>query len=170
MIVSLIYAMTRNRVIGRDGGLPWSLPDEMAHFRQTTLGHPVIMGRKTFDSMNRKPLPKRQNIVMSRSECEAEGIQHAIDINSALAFAYESGSQECFVIGGSAIYEAALPVADRLVETIIEAEIDGDVYFPAYDANEWLEVSRTHHPADERHEHAFDIIVRERKGVQAEAA
>ena len=162
--------MTRNRVIGRDGALPWSLPDEMAHFRSTTLGHPVIMGRKTFDSMNRKPLPQRQNIVMSRSIWEAEGIQHAIDLDSALAFARKSGAQECFVIGGSAIYEAALSVADRLYETIIDAEIVGDVYFPVYDEGEWLEVSRSHHPIDERHKHAFDIIVREREANMADAA
>lgn len=162
--------MTRNRVIGRDGGLPWSLPDEMTHFRNTTLGHPVIMGRKTFDSMNRKPLPKRQNIVMSRSEWEAEDIHHAINLDAALAFARERRADECFVIGGSAIYTAALPVADRLYETIIDAEITGDVYFPDYNANEWLEVSRIHHQADERHEHAFDIIVRERIGAEADAA
>lgn len=155
--------MTRNRVIGRDGALPWSLPDEMAHFRSTTLGHPIIMGRKTFDSMNRKPLPKRQNIVMSRSELQDDGVRHARDITTALAIAQENGAEECFVIGGSAIYEAAMPVADRLYETIIDAEISGDVYFPEYDANDWIEVSRTHHAVDERHEHAFDIIVRERE-------
>ena len=160
--------MTRNRVIGRDGGLPWSLPDEMAHFRKTTLGHPVIMGRKTFDSMNRKPLPLRRNIVMSRSEWRAKGIQRAIDLNTALTYASEGSAEECFIIGGSAIYEAALPVADRLYETIIDAEIAGDVYFPIYDMDDWLEVSRTNHAADKRHEHAFDIIVRER--VTAEAA
>ena len=155
--------MTRNRVIGRDGALPWSLPDEMAHFRSTTLGHPIIMGRKTLDSMQRKPLPKRQNIVMSRSELKVEGVQHASDIESALEFARESGTKECFVIGGSAIYEAALPVADRLYETIIDANLPGDVYFPEYDATDWVEVSRTNHAADEHHEHAFAIFVRERK-------
>ena len=162
--------MTRNRVIGRGGGLPWSLPDEMAHFRKTTLGHPVIMGRKTFDSMNRKPLPKRQNIVMSRAQWEVEGVQHAIDLDAAITFARESGAEECFIIGGSAIYEAALPIADRLYETIIDAEITGDVYFPVYNVDEWLEVSRNHHPVDERHEHVFEIFVRERRGLHAEAA
>lgn len=160
--------MTRNRVIGRDGGLPWSLPDEMAHFRSTTRGHPIIMGRKTFDSMNRKPLPKRQNIVMSRSELVADGIQHAYDLDTALTLARRSTAKECFVIGGSAIYEAALPVADRLYETVIDAEISGDVYFPVYDESVWTEIDRTHHPADERHEHAFDIIVHERKRIQGD--
>ena len=159
--------MTRNRVIGRDGALPWRLPDEMAHFRSTTLGHPIVMGRKTFDSMNRNPLPKRQNIVMSRSELNVDGVQHAYDLEKALAYASESDSEECFVIGGSAIYELALTVADRLYETIIDAEISGDVYFPAYDESEWTEVERTHHPSDERHQHSFDIIVRERKRAKA---
>ena len=162
--------MTRNRVIGRDGKLPWSLPDEMAHFRETTLGHPIIMGRKTFDSMNRKPLPKRQNIVMSRSEFKVDGVQHAYDLNTALDHARESGAAECFVIGGSAIYEASLPVADRLYETIVDAEIPGNVYFPEYDGTEWVEVERTHHPADERHAHAFDIILRERKPLVVDTA
>lgn len=162
--------MTRNRVIGRDGELPWSLPDEMAHFRETTLGRPIIMGRKTFDSMNRKPLPQRQNIVMSRSELKVDGVQHAYDLNTALDHARESGAGECLVIGGSAIYEAFLPIADRLFETIVDAEIPGDVYFPEYDGAEWVEVARTHHPADERHMHAFDIIVRERKRQIPDAA
>ena len=161
--------MTRNRVIGRDGTLPWSLPDEMAHFRSTTLGHPIIMGRKTFDSMRRKPLPKRQNIVMSRSELAYAGVQHARDMTTALTIARESGSDECFVIGGSAIYDAVFPVADRLYETIIDVEITGDVYFPEYEANEWVEVERTHHPADEHHAYAFDIFVRARKGKETNA-
>lgn len=155
--------MTRNRVIGRDGTLPWRLPDEMAHFRKTTLGHPIIMGRKTFDSMNRKPLPKRQNIVMSRSELSDEGIQHAPDLDAALSFAQESGAEECFVIGGSAIYAAAFAVADRLYETIVDADIPGDVYFPNYAVDDWEEVQRAHHRIDPKHEYAFDIFVRERK-------
>ena len=121
------------------------------------------MGRKTFDSMNRKPLPRRQNIVMSRSEIGDEGVKHARDLDTALTLARKSGTKECFVIGGSAIYEATLPVADRLYETIIDAEISGDVYFPDYDGTKWVEVERMHHSVDERHEHAFDIIVRERK-------
>ncbi len=155
--------MTRNRVIGRDGTLPWRLPDEMAHFRKTTLGHPIIMGRKTFDSMNRKPLPKRQNIVMSRSELSDEGIQHALDLDAALTFARESGAEECFVIGGSAIYAEALPVADRLYETIVDADIPGDVYFPNYDRESWQEIHRIHHPVDPRHVHAYDITVFRKK-------
>ncbi len=155
--------MTRNRVIGRDGTLPWRLPDEMAHFRKTTLGHPIIMGRKTFDSMNRKPLPKRQNIVMSRSELTDDGIQHAPDLDAALTLARESGAEECFVIGGSAIYAEALPGADRLYETMVDADIPGDVYFPNYEVDDWEEVQRAHHRIDPNHEYAFDIIVRERK-------
>ena len=151
--------MARNRVIGRDGTLPWRLPDEMAHFRKTTLGHPIIMGRKTFDSMNRKPLPERQNIVMSRSELSGEGIQHAPDLETALTFARESGAEECFVIGGSAIYAEALPVADRLYETIVDTDIPGDVYFPNYEVDDWEEVQRAHHPVDPNHEYAFDITV-----------
>ena len=99
-----------------------------------------------------------------------DGVQHAVNVTAALEFARESGAEECFVIGGSAIYEAAFPVADRLYETIIDAEILGDVYFPEYESKDWVEVSRTHHAADERHEHAFDIIVRERKSKEIHAS
>ena len=162
--------MTRNRVIGLDGALPWSLPDEMAHFRTTTIGRPVIMGRKTFDSMHRKPLPRRQNIVLSRSKFAVDGVELANDLDTALALANSGGAKECFVIGGSAIYAATLPRADRLYETIIDAEIAGDTYFPAYDEGDWFEVKRTHHAADERHAYAFDVIVRERKRGEARPA
>ena len=155
--------MTRNRVIGVDGHLPWALPDEMDHFRSTTLDRPIIMGRRTFDAMQRKPLPKRQNIVMSRSEISIEGVHHAANLTKALSIARDSGATECFVIGGSYIYAEALPVANRLYETIIDAEIKGDVYFPEYNAEEWREIQRSHHGIDELHPYAFDITLLERK-------
>ena len=138
MRLSLIWAMTRNRVIGRDNTLPWRLPDEMRHFMRTTLGKPVIMGRKQFDAMG-KPLPKRTNIVLSRDPTFApngavvartldEAIQRARDVTNE--------SDEAVVIGGAQIYALALPRADRLYFTLIDAEIDGDTFFPEFAAND----------------------------------
>lgn len=149
--------MSQNRVIGRDGRLPWHLPDEMAHFRRTTLGHPVIMGRKTFDSQDRKPLPKRQNIVVSRTKIEIDGIDHAFDLTSAIAIAEDSGADECFVIGGSSIYKEALYVADRLYQTIIHATFEGDTFFPDFDLSGWQQIAYRHHPIDKKHSTSFGI-------------
>ncbi len=155
--------MTRNRVIGRNNQLPWQLPDEMAYFRHTTLGHSIVMGRKTFDSIGRKPLPKRQNIVLSHQEVTAPGIQHAQNLTSALTLAREYGAVECFVIGGAKVYEEALLIADRLYETTIDAVLEGDTFFPDIDRTKWQEISIEHHLADERHAYAFSIRVQERK-------
>ena len=155
--------MSRNRVIGRDGKLPWDLPDEMQHFRETTLRHPIIMGRKTFESHGGRPLPNRQNIVLSSHPIKAESIDHAFNLNSALEIAELGGAKECFVIGGAAVYAEALLLADRLYETVVDAEIVGDVYFPIYNQNDWQETNKTHHRADVRHEFAFDITIYKRR-------
>lgn len=154
--------MTRNRVIGRDGDLPWHLPDEMAHFRRTTLGHPIIMGRRTFDSHDRRVLPKRQNIVISRSKIDVEGIFYACDLATAIEFASGTGAEECFVIGGSVIYLEALPLADRLYQTVIDTELVGDTFFPDFDLSYWAEKKTSFHPKDDRHQFAFNISVLER--------
>ena len=154
--------MTRNRVIGRAGELPWNLPDEMAHFRKTTLGHPIIMGRRTFDSHARKALPKRQNIVLSRNKFAVEGVYHAYDLTHAIELAKDTGSDECFVIGGSEIYLHALPLASRLYQTVIDTDLAGDTFFPEFVLSEWREIKRSFHPADEKHQFAYSISVLER--------
>ena len=155
--ISLIWAMTRNRVIGNAGGLPWDLPDEMAHFKRTTLGHAVIMGRRTYESVGH-PLPQRRNIVLSRRGLATvdPGVTVAADFDAALAAA---GEGECFVIGGAQPYAAALPRAHRLIGTFIDAEIEGDTLFPQFDPDDWRLVESTHHPADERHAYGYDIRV-----------
>ena len=161
MILSAIWAMTRNRVIGRGGDLPWRLPDDQRFFRRTTLGKPIIMGRKTFDEIGR-PLPKRRNIVLSRREVATEGVDVARDLESALALAKSDAPEEAFIIGGAQIYALALPMLDRLYMTLIDTELEGDTWFPEFDLANWREVQRKDHPADDRHAWPFTISVFER--------
>jgi dihydrofolate reductase len=162
MRVSLIWAMTRNRVIGRDNALPWRLPDEMRHFMRTTLGHAVIMGRKQFDAMG-KPLAKRTNVVVSRNPTYvANGAVVVRTIEQAIEYARAAGDDEAMVIGGGEIYALALPKADRLYFTLIDTEMDGDTFFPAFDEGQWKEVEREDHAADERHPFAYSIKVLDR--------
>ena len=151
--VSLIWAMTRNRVIGNRGGLPWNLPDEMAHFTDTTMGHAVIMGRRTFQSRG-SPLPGRHNIVLSRRGHTAVGATVVRDLDEALSAA---GDGDCFVIGGVSPCLEALPRAHRLIVTFIDAVVEGDTVFPELDFAPWRKVERVRHPVDERHAYAFDI-------------
>lgn len=166
MIVSLIAAVTKNNVIGKDNDLPWKLPDDMKYFMETTSGHAVIMGRKNFDSLppKFKPLKNRFNIVLSHKKKLDFDVCVVDSMEGALQNAKQhSNNEEVFVIGGAQIYKLALPSADRLYITEIEAVIDGDTHFPAYDKNEWQETSRKHHPSDARHAYAFDFVVYERK-------
>lgn len=158
--------MTRNRVIGRDNDLPWRLPRDMKHFMTTTRGHPVIMGRRTFESMD-QALPARTNIVISRqSGYRAPGAIVVADLPAALAEAEQrcraDGVDEAFVIGGSHIYQLALAVADRLYVTEIDAELEGDTFFPEIDWSRWRRLSRESFPADGRHAYPFTISVFER--------
>ena len=167
MKVSMIWAMSRNRVIGRDNALPWHLPREMKHFMTTTRGHPVIMGRRTFESMDRRPLPGRDNIVVTRQEhYAAPGATVVADLDAALAEAGrrcgQKGVDEVFVIGGAGLYQAALARADRLYVTVVEAEIAGDTFFPQIDWDAWREVSRQVFPADSEHAYPFTISLLER--------
>jgi dihydrofolate reductase len=181
MHISLIAAMAQNRVIGRtntDGkpDLPWHLPDDFAYFKRTTLGHAIIMGRKSFDSLG-KPLPKRTNIVVTRNtDFQAGGatvvgtLAEAIEVGRAAekaaandAHVPEPSQSELFVIGGGEIYRAALPLATRLYITEIQRTYEGNTHFPDFDKRVWHEVSRRHHPADDRHEAAFDFVVYEKE-------
>ena len=165
MIISLIAALTRNRVIGLNNDLPWHLPDDMKYFMQTTKGHHVIMGRKNYDSIPEKfrPLPNRTNIVVTRQagltlpNCTVvHSLEEAVDI------ARKAGEPELFVIGGAAIYQLGMPLANRLYLTEIDATLAGDTFFPDFPPSAWKEVSRQHHPADERHAFPFDFVIYER--------
>ncbi|MFZ5836536.1 MAG: dihydrofolate reductase [Pseudomonadota bacterium] len=143
MIISLIAAVAQNGVIGREGGLPWRLPEDLKFFKATTLGKPVIMGRRTYDSIG-KPLPGRLNIVLTRDpRWRAPGISVAHDLDGALRIAQGSGADEAMIIGGADIYEMALPIASRIYLTRIQREFDGDALFPALDPQQWHEVART---------------------------
>jgi dihydrofolate reductase len=164
MRIALIVAAADNDVIGRDNQLPWSLPDEFAHFRRTTLNHFVIMGRHTWESREGKALPKRFNIVVtSQRDYEAVGARVAASLDEALELARAAGEDEAFVIGGTRLFAEALPIADRLYLTRVHAEPEGDTVFPSFDADEWRVIDRREHPADARHEHAFTIMTLERK-------
>ena len=143
MIISLIAAMDRNRVIGRDNQLPWRLPEDLKRFKAITLGHPVLMGRKTFESIGR-PLPGRRNFVISRQkEYRAEGVTVVYSLEVALTLC--ASEPEVFVIGGAEIYRLALPRADRLYLTIIEKEHEGDAHFPEWPRDEYREIAREEH-------------------------
>ncbi|AOU97174.1 hypothetical protein BI364_03410 [Acidihalobacter yilgarnensis] len=157
-IVSLVFAVARNGVIGRDNDLPWRLPDDLKRFKAITLGKPVVMGRKTFESIGR-PLPGRENRVITRQPgFEAPGCRVFANLEEALT----GPEDEVMVIGGGQIYAEALPLAGRLYLTEVEVEVEGDAHFPEIDPTEWREVSREAHAPDERHAYAFVFRVLER--------
>jgi dihydrofolate reductase len=164
--IALIWAMARNRVIGRDNGLPWHLPKDLRYFMRTTVGHPVIMGRKTFESMN-APLPRRTNIVISRNPDYAPGgARVAADLDAALAIATAvcraDGKDTIFIAGGAEIYRRGLEIATHLHVTEIDAEFDGDTFFPEVDWADWQLASRETHGVDADHAWPFTISVFER--------
>jgi dihydrofolate reductase len=162
--LSLIVAQGRNRVIGAAGQLPWRLKADLAHFKATTMGAPVIMGRKTWESLPKRPLPGRANIVISRDwnydAAEARVYSSVLPaINAAKAMALKAGQHEVFIIGGAAIFEAALPMADRIYLTEVDAAPEGDVFFPALDTALWSEASSSRVEAGEGNDFAFTIRV-----------
>ena len=154
MIVSLVAAMADNRVIGRAGGLPWRLPDDLKHFKRLTVDHTVIMGRKTFEEI-RHPLANRRNVVISRTpDFRPRGVTVVPSLDEALALG--ATEDEVFVIGGGEIYRLAIPRADRIYLTVVHASLEGDTWFPAFEAeNGWVLEEETRHPADDRHAYPF---------------
>lgn len=149
MRITLIAAIASNRVIGEDNDVPWKLPPDLRRFKRLTMGHILLMGRKTYDSVGR-PLPGRTNLVVSRQEAYApKGVHVARSVEEALAWARQAGESELFVAGGAEIYRQTLPVADRLQLTRIQEEFPGDAYFPEYDETDWVLVEREDHgPGD----------------------
>jgi len=153
--ITLIAAVAKNRVIGAGNALPWRLPEDLKRFKALTLGHPVIMGRKTWESLGR-PLPGRTNIVVSRSAgFSAAGAMRAGSLDEALAAAAATHSDEVFVIGGADIYRQALPRAQRLQLTEIDLDFAGDVHFPPADPARWRETAREAHHAEANFDYAF---------------
>lgn len=154
--ISIIAAITRNGVIGKNNTLPWHLPADMAFFKRTTTGHTVVMGRKNYQDIGRA-LPGRRNIVLSRDpNFKAEGCENVVSFEKMLEAT--KGDDEVFIIGGAAIYNIALEFADRMYLTKIEADIEGDVFFPEVDWNDWTEISRENHAADDRNKYDFSFI------------
>jgi dihydrofolate reductase len=158
--ISLIYAVSENGVIGLNGHLPWHLPDDFRHFKDLTLGHPIIMGSRTYEGLGR-PLPGRQNIVLTQDpDYHRHGVQVAHSLDEAIDMAE---SDNVFVIGGAKVFQAALPRASRIYETRVHATVAGDTFFDP-DLSHWLEESSQKHPADERHEYGFTYVTWEREG------
>lgn len=162
----LVAAIAANGVIGRDDGLPWRLPGDLKHFKSLTLGKPVIMGRKTFQTIGR-PLPGRSNIVLTRDpEFRPEGVQVATQLDDALTFAREEaarlGADEIAIIGGATLYAEALSRAARLYVTEVQASPEGDVRFPSFDPSQWREVSRSEPAQRKGDEFAYSFVVLER--------
>lgn len=159
--LSLIVAMAENRCIGIENRLPWHLPEDLKFFKRTTLGKPIIMGRKTFDSIGR-PLPERTNIVITRnSDWQHDGVVVVNTLESAIKAAENAcqygGVEEAVVIGGEQIYCLALPYVDRLYITRVKAIIDGDAFFPEFDQSAWHIADKSEHLSDERNPHGYTI-------------
>ncbi len=161
MIISIIAAMDRNHLIGCKNQLPWHLPADFAHFKSITMGKPVIMGRKTFESIG-KPLPGRTNIVLSRDpDTSFEGVEYVSSFADALAKVPDA--QEVMVIGGSTIYEMLLPQVNRMYFTYVDAEFEGDAWFPEYDKNQWHETESVTRQADEKNRYDCRFVTLEKK-------
>ena len=167
MKISLIVAMSQNRVIGRQNQMPWHLPDELKYFKRVTMGKPVVMGRNTFESIG-KPLPGRPNIVVTRNpDYDADGISVVTSIEDAIDLADQlsehDANAEAMIIGGAQIFVETLPLADRLYLTEVHAIVDGDVFFPEFAREQWRLVSREEHAADGRNPYPYSVLVLERR-------
>lgn len=159
--IALVVAAAANNVIGRDGAMPWHLRDDLKHFKSLTMGHPVIMGRATFESIG-KPLPERHNIVLSRqADYCVEGT--TVVASPAAALAAAGDVDEVMVIGGGEVYSLFLPMARRVYLTRVHAEFDGDTFFPDLEASDWDIVHRESHAADDNNDHDFTFLTLERR-------
>jgi dihydrofolate reductase len=142
--IILIAALSRNRVIGRSGAVPWHYPADMKHFRRATMGHPILAGRKTYESFPRRPLPGRLNLVLTRNPNYpvTQGALVCRSLEEAREICRQRGAEKLFVVGGAQVYELALPMADELLLTHVPQDVEGDTFFPEWDPGEWQEVER----------------------------
>ena len=162
----MIAAMSTNRVIGINNDLPWHLPDDFKFFQTKTKGHHVVMGRKNYESLplRFRPLPNRINLIMTKNrDYQAENIQIFHSLENAIEYAYIQGEEELFIIGGGEIYKLALPYADTIYLTEVNASLNGHAYFPIFDKQTFKETLRSHHTRVERHHYSFDYVTYERK-------
>ena len=161
MIIALIAAVADNGIIGIENRMPWHLPADMRYFRHTTTGKPVLMGRLTFESIGAKPLPRRQNVVVTRDPSyTAPGCDVVDSIDAALELVKDA--EEVMIMGGISFYAQMLPRAQRFYLTEVHADIEGDASFPEFDRAEWREVSREEHPADDENPYPYACVVLER--------
>lgn len=166
MKLSIIVAVSENNVIGRNNDLPWYLPSDLKYFKETTMGHCVVMGRKNFESIPPKysPLVGRTNIVITRQkDYKANGAVVVNSIQEAIDYSKNHSETECFITGGGEIFKQSIHLCDRIYLTRIHAVIEGDVYFPELNENEWKEISRKDMQADEKNNYPFSFLVYERK-------
>lgn len=165
MIISLIAAATKNRVIGHNGDMPWHLPNDLKFFKRITLRHHIIMGRKTFESFgNGKPLPRRTNIILTRNTTyTVNKALVANDLAAALQIAKDNGETEVFIVGGEQIYIQAFPLANKIYLTEIDAILEGDTFFPEISNKDWKLISEEKHPADAKHAYPYNFTIWERK-------
>ncbi|MBO8155017.1 MAG: dihydrofolate reductase [Bacillaceae bacterium] len=162
-MISLLVAMDKNQLIGKDNQLPWHLPEDLKYFKKTTLGHTVVMGRKTFESIGR-PLPQRENVVMTRNkDFQAEGCAVIHSWDPVLEWNEEEPEREIFVIGGQGLFDKAIEFADRLYITRIDDEFEGDTYFPDFDDSDWKLVSKEKGIKDEKNPYDYYFCVYDRK-------
>jgi len=159
-LISIIVAMTPDRVIGRDNSLPWHLPADLKHFKQVTMGKPILMGRRTWESLPGL-LPGRRHIVITRNAAyRAEGAEIAHSLAQAITLAGDA--EEIMIVGGAELYAQALPLAHRIYLTLVDAEVQGDVHFPAYDGDRWREIASESHPGDDKNPFAYTFKLLER--------
>jgi len=161
MIISLIFAIGKDRVIGINNSLPWKLPADMKWFRQQTMGKPIVMGRKTFESFGAKPLPGRTNIIITRDKHYAATeciVVHSIDE----AIEATNNAEELMIIGGASFYQQMLPQANRIYATYIHHEFKGDSWFPQYNEAQWKEIKRIDCAADEKNRYDYSFVIFER--------
>jgi dihydrofolate reductase len=163
--ISILVAVAENGVIGRGGKLPWHLADDLKRFKQLTMGHTLIMGRKTWESIAR-PLPGRRMIVVSRQAGYQAGVESVVvidSVNAALIFAESTGDDEAFIVGGAELYRETIPRADRLYITRVLADVDGDAFFPELDWTQWVRTNSVEYTADASNDHPYAFQVYERR-------
>ena len=168
MIISLIVAMDEQRGIGVDGHLPWHLPADLKRFKALTMGHHLIMGRKTYESIG-NPLPGRTMIIVTRNpNYQPDGCMVARSLDTAIEFARMGLDNEAFIIGGGDLFDQSIDLADRIYLSLVHASLPADVYFPLYDDNDWQEIKSELVPANEKNKYAFTFKVLERRENPAE--
>lgn len=165
MIISLIVAVSRNGVIGKKNKLPWHLSSDLKRFKEITMGKPVIMGRKTFESIG-KPLPGRLNIILTcKKEFQDNEVKIAGSVEDALSLVDDH--KEVMIIGGDSVYRQFLPIVSRIYLTLIEAEIEGDSFFPDINQDDWIEIFREQHSQDDKNDHSYTFLVYEKRKINS---